>query len=67
MIKIRNLKLGILLEYQNIEIFSLKVTLHTPNWCGEVFVIKKVKNAVSWTYFISGFKGNEIFGTVYKK
>ena len=26
---------------------------YTPNWSEEVFVIKKVKNAVSWTYVIN--------------
>ena len=25
---------------------------YTPNWSEEVFVIKKVKNTVPWTYFI---------------
>ena len=26
---------------------------HTPNWSEEVFVIKKVKNTVRWTYVVS--------------
>ena len=26
---------------------------YTPNWTAEVFVIKKVKNTVPWTYVIS--------------
>ena len=26
---------------------------HTPNWSKEVFVIKKIKNTVPWTYVIS--------------
>ena len=26
---------------------------YTPNWSEEVFVIKKVKNTVSWTYIIN--------------
>ena len=30
-------------------------------------MIKKVKNTVSWTYGISDLKGEEIFGTFYKK
>ena len=55
MIKILNLKFGILLEYQNIKTFE------------EVFVIKKVKNTVPWTYAISDLKGEEILGTFYKK
>ena len=28
-----------------------------PNWSVEVFVIKKVKNTVPWTYVISGSNG----------
>ena len=40
---------------------------YVPNWSEEVFVIKKVKNAVPWTYVISDLKGEEIFGTFYKK
>ena len=33
---------------------------YTPNWCENVFVIKKVKNTVPWTYFISDICGEEI-------
>ena len=40
--------------------------LYTPNWSEEVFVIKKVKNAVSWTYVINDLDGAEIIGTFYK-
>ena len=40
---------------------------YTPNWLEEVFVIKKVKNTVPWTYVISDLKGEEIVGTFYKK
>ena len=29
---------------------------YTPNWSEEIFVISKVKNAVSWTYVINDFK-----------
>ena len=61
--KILNLKLLILLEYQNIEIFLQNV----PIWSGEVFVIKKVKNTVLQTYVISDFKGEEILSTFYEK
>ena len=43
MTNILNLKLVILLEYQNIKIF---VQVYTPNLPEEVFVIKKVKNTV---------------------
>ena len=31
-----------------------------PNWSEEVFVIKKVKNTVPWTYIINDFKGKEV-------
>ena len=40
---------------------------HVANWSEKVFVIKKVKNTVPWTYVISDLKGKEIFGTFYKK
>ena len=33
---------------------------YTPNWSEEVFVIKKVKNAVPWTYVINDLNGEEI-------
>ena len=37
-----------------------------PNLCEEGFVIKKVKNTVSWTYVIKDIKGEEIVETFYK-
>ena len=40
---------------------------YTPNWSEEVFVIKKVKNTVPWTYVINDFNGEEIIGTFYGK
>ena len=40
---------------------------YTPNWSEEVFVIKKVKNTVPWTYVINELKGEEIIGTFYEK
>ena len=40
---------------------------YTPNWSEEVFVIKKVKNTVPWTYVITDLKGEEIIGTFYEK
>ena len=39
---------------------------YTPNWSEEVFVIKKVKNTVPWTYVINDLNGEEIVGTCYK-
>ena len=47
MMKILNLKLVILLEYQNIKQFYKTLF---PNWSEEDFEIKKVKSTVSWTY-----------------
>ena len=40
---------------------------YTPNWSEEVFVIKKVKNTVPWTYVINDLNGEEIIKTFYKK
>ena len=40
---------------------------YTPNWSEDVFVIKKVKNTVPWTYFINDLNGEEITGTFYEK
>ena len=40
---------------------------HMPNWSEEVFVIKKVKNTVPWTYVINDLNGEEITGTIMKK
>ena len=40
---------------------------YTPNWSEKVFVIKKVKNKVPWTYIINDFNGEEIIGTFYEE
>ena len=40
---------------------------YTPNRSEEVFVIKKVKNTVPWTYVIKDLNGEEITGTFYEK
>ena len=40
---------------------------YTPNWSEKVFVIKKVKNIVSWTYVINDLNSEEIIGTFYEK
>ena len=34
-----------------------------PNWSEDVFVIKKVKSTVPWTYVINDLKGEEIVGS----
>ena len=40
---------------------------YTPNWSEEVFVIKKVKNTVPWTYVTNNLNGEEYMGTFYEK
>ena len=40
---------------------------YTPNWSEEVFVIKRVKNTVPWTFVINGLNGDEVIGTFYGK
>ena len=40
---------------------------YMPNWSEEVFVIKKVKNTVPWTYVINDLNGEEIIRTFYEK
>ena len=40
---------------------------YTPNWSEKVFVIKKVKNTVTWTYVINDLNGEEIIRTFHEK
>ena len=40
---------------------------YMPNWGEEVFVIKKFKNTVPWTYVINDLNVEEIIGTFYEK
>ena len=40
---------------------------YTPIWSEEVFVIKKVKNTVPWTYVINDFNSEQIIETFYEK
>ena len=40
---------------------------YMPNWSEEVFVIKKVKNIIPWTYVINDLNGEKITGTFYEK
>ena len=40
---------------------------YTPNWSEEVFVVKKVRNTVPWTYVINDLNGEEIIGIFYEK
>ena len=39
----------------------------TPKWSEEIFVIKKIKKTVPWTYVINDLKDEEIIGTFYEK
>ena len=40
---------------------------YTPNWSEKIFVIKKLKNTVPWTYVISDLNGEEIVGSFCEK
>ena len=40
---------------------------YTPNSSEKVFVIKKVKNTVPWTYVINDLTDDKIIGTFYEK
>ena len=40
---------------------------YVRNWSEEVFMIKKIKNTVPWTYVIDNLKGEEIIRTFYEK
>ena len=40
---------------------------YRANWSEEVFVVKKVRNTVPWTYVINDLNGEEIIGTFYEK
>ena len=64
MIKILNLKLVISLEYQNIQTFLQKAMFQIFE---QVFVIKKAKNIVLWTFVISNLNGEKTVGTFYGK
>ena len=55
----------------SMKLHSIKLHLnakgYTPNWSEEVFVIKKVKDTVPWTYAINDLNGEEITGSFYEK
>ena len=40
---------------------------YTPNWSGEAFLIKRVKNTVLWAYFITDLNVEEDFETLQEK
>ena len=40
---------------------------YAPNWSEEIFVVKKIKNTVPWTYVTSELNGEEIVGNFFEK
>ena len=64
-IKILNLKLVIVSEYQNTKKFLLKgICLIGVK---KYLLLKKFKNTIPWTYVINDLNGEEIIGTFYEK
>ena len=39
---------------------------YIPNWSEEIFIIKKIKNTVPWTYVINDLNSEEIIGAFYQ-
>ena len=39
---------------------------YTPNWSEEIFIIKKIKNTMPWTYVINDLNDEEIIGIFYE-
>ena len=40
---------------------------YTPNWSEEIFIVKKIKNTVPWTYVISDLNGEKLVGNFCEK
>ena len=40
---------------------------YAPNWSEEIFVVKKGKNTIPWTYVLNDQNGEEIEGSFYEK
>ena len=40
---------------------------YKPNYSEEIFIIKKIKNTVPWTYVISDLNGEDILGSFYEQ
>ena len=40
---------------------------YMPNWSQEKFVVKKIKNTLSWTCVMNDLNGKEIIGTFYEQ
>ena len=49
-------------KYQNI--FA---KVYSPNWSEDIFVVKKIKNTVPWTYVISDLNGEKIVESFHEK
>ena len=39
---------------------------YMPNWSEEIFIIKKNKNTLPWTYVMNNLNGDKIIGTFYE-
>ena len=52
----------IISKYKNIFAKS-----YSSNWSLEVFVIKRIKNTIPWTYVINDLNGEKIIGSFYEK
>ena len=62
--KIQNLKFDHVRIPKYNDVFAKE---HAPNWCEEIFVVKKIKNTVRWIYVISDLNGEEIIGSFYER
>ena len=40
---------------------------YAHNWNEEIFIFKKIKNTVPWTYVINDLNGKKIIGSFYEK
>ena len=58
-------KVGDLVRISKYKNIFAKGYMH--NWSEEVFVIKKVKNTIPWTYVINDLNDEEIMGIFYEK
>ena len=54
-------------EYNNTYHKNFFVLAYNPNWSQEMFVTKKVKKTVPWTYVINALNGEKLVGTFYEK
>ena len=51
-------------KYKNVFFFA---KAYKPNWSEKIFIMKKIKNTIPWTYVISNLNGEEIIGSFYEK